>query len=356
MLGPFIYSYANAKARAIRAWRLTPEDWHILANMPDLGRVIQYLSTTSYSPFIASHTSSVYDSQQTSLAKNEYGGLFKKRLERVLYTRLMEDYAKIFRALGSRRRKELILSLYSRFDGQNLKILLRALFSMRTREEVEHLLFPQCGLSRIPWSDLWALDDISQVEARLGRSVFAQALRFAYPQFQAQGILFPLEIAVDHACFHWLRRSVAALSRGDYRAVHMVVGPFIDFVNISWIIRLRWSYGLQPEQVVNYSLAGGSLIKLKQIGPLSQAKDREEFISRLPARVRQHIQDATSLEEVTGYFRQLLADRVRRAFAGPPFNLGIEVACLLEEEAEIERLVSLVESKHDAGDLKYRSN
>ncbi len=257
----------------------------------------------------------------------------------------MEDYAKIFRALGSRGRKELILSLYSRFDGQNLKILLRALFSMRTREEVEHLLFPQCTLTRIPWQDLWALDDISQVEARLGRSIFAQALRFAYPQFQAQGILFPLEIAVDHACFHWIRRSVAALSQGDYRAVHMVLGPFIDFINISWIIRLRWSYGLQPEQIVNYSLAGGSLIRLREIGLLVQAKDTKEFINRLPARVRQHIKGVIALEEVTGHFRQLFADQVRRVFTGPPFNLGIEVACLLEEEAEIERLVSLIESK-----------
>ncbi len=84
MLGPFIYSYANAKARAIRAWRLTHEDWYILTNMPDLERVVQYLSTTSYSPFIASYSPSVHDSEQTSLSENEYGGLFKKGFERVL--------------------------------------------------------------------------------------------------------------------------------------------------------------------------------------------------------------------------------------------------------------------------------
>ena len=353
MRGAVVYSYANARARAIRSKRLSPEDWHFLKSSPGLERLLQYLSTTHYAPFIMSPEASSSTAAEVAPSIRSYANIAhrvpgllpeKKVVERELYRSLTEDYAKIVRSLRGERQRAVILALYSRFEGENLKILMRALFSGRSRQEVEHLLYPLGRLSRIPWDALWKLQKMSDVRDSLGRTIFGPALRFAFPQFEAQGRLFPLEMAVDHACFKEIVRARETLPRQDRPAARSVIGPFIDLVNISWIIRLRERYGLQPEQIVNYTVPGGQLITLKIIAKLAQAADVASFISRLPVSAARRMEGVVKWEQVVERFRMIFLDSVRRAFTGPPFTIAVELACLLEEEIEIERLVSLIES------------
>ncbi len=347
MRGAVVYSYANAKARAIRSRRLSSEDWHFLKSSHSLERVLQYLSTTSYAPFIASREETA--SSTGSLSSGNAGppsALLpeKKIIERGLYRSLTEDYHKIVRSLRGEKQRALILSLYSRFEAENLKILMRAVFSGRSRQEVEHLLYPLGALTRMPWEELWTFDRMTEVRDRLARTLFGPALRFAFPQFEAQGRLFPLEMAVDRACFQELSRAREALPRADRQAAGSVLGPFVDLVNISWIIRLRERYGLEPEQIVNYTLPGGRLVTLRVIARLVQATDVASFVERLPPPAARRMDDVTDWKQVVERFRLLFLERVRRAFTGPPFTIGVEVACLLEEEMEIERLITVIES------------
>jgi V/A-type H+-transporting ATPase subunit C len=186
--------------------------------------LLQYLSTTSYGRFV-SETTGAFPS--------------RKIVERILYRSLVEDYSIIVRALRGHRERAVILALFSRFEGQNLKILMRAMFSGRTRREVEHLLYPLGRISRIPWEELWGTGSIEEVMGPLSRTVFGPALHYAFPQFSAQGRLFPLEMAIDQASFRQVSERVGVLPRSDRRAAVRVAGSFTDLLNVSWIIRLR---------------------------------------------------------------------------------------------------------------------
>ena len=347
MRSAVVYSYANARARAIRSRRLSAEDWHFLKSSSGFDRLLQYLSTTSYAPFISLQTGTVPPAGTpiSTVSSQVPAGLLEKRtVERGLYRSLMEDYAKIVRSLRGSKQQAVILALYSRFEGENLKILMRALFSGRSRQEVEHLLYPLGTLTRLPWEELWKFQKMADIRDRLARTIFGPAIRFAFPQFEAQGRLFPLEMAVDRACFQEIGRTCRALPRADRKAARSVIGPFIDLVNISWIIRLRERYGLQPEQIVNYTLPGGHMITLQVIARLAQAGDAASFVSRLPVCALRRMKGAARYDQVVDGFRKLFVEKIRRAFTGPPFNIGVEVACLFEEEVELERLVTLIES------------
>ncbi len=344
MRGAVVYSYANAKARAIRSRRLSSEDWHFLESSPGLERLLQYLSTTSYARFITVPEILPSGTPPGTHVTAQAGLPEKKIIERGLYRSLTQDYAKIVRSLRGDRQRAVILALYSRFEAENLKILMRALFSGRSRQEVEHLLYPLGALSRLPWEELWKSGRMTEVRDRLARTIFGSALRFAFPQFEAQGRLFPLEMAVDRACFQELDRAMHALPRTDRQAAHRVLGPFVDFVNVSWIIRLRERYGLQPEQIVNYTLPGGHVITLRVIARLAQAADVASFLKRLPLSAAGQMDGVTEWKQVVDRFRLMFLSEVRRAFTGPPFTIGVEVACLLEEEVELQRLITVIES------------
>ncbi len=324
------YSFVNARARGLRSRRLTPEDWHFLTGAHSLEALLRYLSTTSYARFVPETT-------------GEFPA--RKIVERMLYRSLMEDYSIIVRALRGRRERAVILALFSRFEGENLKIMLRAIFSGRTRQEVEYLLYPLGRISRIPWEELWRTGSVEEIMGRLSRTVFGPALRYAFPQFEAQGRLFPLEMAIDQATFRQISERVGVLPRSDRRAAAGVAGSLTDMLNVSWIIRLRVRYGFRPEQIINYTLPGGKLLTLPVIRRLVLSADMEEFADRLPGPLAQYAGEASRWEDVVPRLHIWFLQMLRRVFRGQPFNLGVETACLLEEEMEIQRLTGLIEAK-----------
>ncbi|NIA09787.1 MAG: hypothetical protein GWP10_08665 [Nitrospiraceae bacterium] len=195
------YAYPNAKVRALRSRRLTPQDFHFLLEAKDISSFLAYLATTSYGPIVSELGDRVPD----------MGGL-----ERQLARFLMEDYAKVVRSLRGKRVQELVLALFSRFESENLKVLLRALFSGLGRHSVSYLLYPLGGLSTLPWDKLWACNNPAEALELLIPTPFGRAIKHAIPQFEVQGRLFPLEMALDLSCFQRLKQAISSLrSRSD---------------------------------------------------------------------------------------------------------------------------------------------
>ena len=111
MRGAVVYSYANAKARAIRSRRLSSEDWHFLKSSRSFERVLQYLSTTSYAPFIVSRETALSTGSLSSGNAGPPSAVLpeKKIIERGLYRSLTEDYHKIVRSLRGEKQRAVIL-------------------------------------------------------------------------------------------------------------------------------------------------------------------------------------------------------------------------------------------------------
>ncbi len=325
------YAYPNAKVRALRSRRLTAQDRHFLLEARDFSSFLAYLVTTTYGRALPD-----LEEEKTD------PGVLERRLARSL----MEDYAKVARSLRGKRQQELVLALFSRFESENLKVLLRALFSGRGKQPVAHLLYPLGKLSALPWDDLWACNNPAKIADLLICNPFGQALKHAIPQYNVQGRLFPLEMALDLSCFQRLKQAISGLrSRSDRKAAKRILGPYVDILNISWVIRLKIHYGLSHEEIVNYSLPGGELLTLSHLHRLARAEDISSFLEQMPRSLQREVGEVRDWEDFHTYLETWLLRLIARLFAGPPFHIGIEIAFLLEKEMELTSLITLLEAK-----------
>lgn len=329
------YGYLNAKVRSLRSDRLSEQDHHFLLAAKDLRTALSYLATTSYSTCLT-------DSGQV-LPQMQY-------LERQLARPVLDHYTKITLSVRGAKERQVLRALFSRFESENMKIVLRSLFGGLSREYVSHLLFPLGRLSTLDWESLWVCRSVRALVEHLKPNPFGQPLRHALPQFEAQGRLFPLEMALDFSCFRLIWRSIHALTcRADRSVMQRVLALYIDILNILWVIRIKIDFGLAPEEVINYTLPEGNLITLAHINRLSRSSDIEGFIKALPAVLQTELAGIQEWQAVgrrlEGYFLKILA----RVFSGQPFHLGIPVAYLLEKEIELANLITVLQSK--ANDL-----
>lgn len=325
------YGYPNAKVRGLRSRQLTEQDHHFLLAAKDLSTLLSYLGTTSYGTYLP-------DPRQ--------GTPELPALERQLSRPLMQDYAKIIRSLPGQKERDMILALFRRFEAENLKLVLRALFMGLAKEEVAHLLYPLGQLSNLNWNSLWASKTFTELLEHLRSGIFGRSLLHALPQFEAQGCLFPLEMALDFSCFRCLQQAVQNLShRSDRMAAGKVLGSYIDILNISWVIRLQTAYGLSPEEIVNYTLPQGDQVTLSCLNQLARAKDVTTFISRLPAVFQHEVVAVRHWHTISIRLQTWFLKVLARMFAGPPFHIGIAIAYLLEKEIELTSLITLLQAK-----------
>lgn len=325
------YAFPNARVRGLRGRRLSERDMHFLVQAQDLAALLEYLSTTSYGEV---------------LPPLEHGMRIPAALERSLARPLLQDYARVFRALGGRRQRAVVKALFSRYEAENLKLLLRARRRGLSRRDVSHLEYLLGQLSTLAWEALWSADGVREIAEVLGRSPFGRALRHALPEFEAGERLFTLEMALEIAALQQLEEVEADLPRGaDRRHVRHVLGPYVDALNCLWVSRLKVHYGLSPEEVVNYSLPGGEWLTLPRLHHLARAEDLEQFLERVPPAFRKATQGLATWSDLRPRLEAWLAGRLSRVFVGPPFHLGVELAYLLEKEVELSRLVSLIQAK-----------
>lgn len=331
------YSYLNAKVRGLRSRKLTKEDFHFLQTVKDLTVFLSYLSTTSYAPYLPEHPTAL-----SELAS----------LERKLSKPLMEDYGKVSRCLHGHRERKIIYALFRRFEEENLKLLLRALFAHQSRVDVAHLLYPLSRVSDVDWNTLWGVESIPELIERVPYKEFRQSLKHAYPQFEAQGRLFPLEMALDQSCFALLLKAVQELGSHDRKSAHNILGPYIDTLNISWVIRLKTMYGFSPEEIINYTLPQGGQITLSCMSCMARAENIGDFIACLPVALQREILPADSYTAIANYLGTYLVRILARVFIAAPFHLGTAIAYLLEKEIELTTIISLLQGKamHLEGD------
>ncbi len=325
------FAYPNAKIRALRASLLTVQDMHFLEESKDLKGFLSYLATTSYAPYLPEGAAEGLQGLST--------------LERSLARPLMEHYAKIAKAFKVSGEQALVLALFSRFEAENLKILLRCLHSGLRRFQVAHLLYPLGVLSRLPWEELWESSNISSLVARLRGRAFGRALQHALPRYEVQGNLFPLEMALDLSSFRQIEEAISRLKVKQNRKMALeIVGSYVDILNISWIIRLRRVFNLSPEEIVNYSLPGGTL-PLVLIHRMARAENLDMFLREIPSSLSRALAGVRDWGEIGPQLNRWLLKRLRRIFSMPPFHVGVALAYLYEKELELRDIISLLEEK-----------
>ncbi len=331
MLGQaFKYSYINAKVRTIYSDRLKNRDWTILKDSANENAFVQYLSTTYYGPYLA------------EILKGAQKGLHF--LERQIYQALFTDYQKIIRALKPPE-GQVFYGLFSRFEAENLKTLLRTKKTGLSKKDVIHLLYPVETLSKMDWQELWKAGSLSEAINLLSDTSFGTSVAHALPQFEAHGRLFPIEMAIEIASYRQIWEAVSALSsKKDRQMARMLIGELVDTLNIYHIARLRFIYALSTEETLNFTYPGGYILNLKRLHDISRATDMKSLVSSLPSPLRAILEGTDSLSQMRMVLQDWLLKRIKGVFLTLPFHLGVEIAWVIYREMEIEAILRIFET------------
>lgn len=322
----FRYAFAQARTRAMKSRLLNHDDWHYLLRMQSLKDFFSYLNATDYAPFLSNAAAFGTDAKSFSLS---------------LHDALFKDYIKLINALP-KSRSPVLYGLLARYEAENIKTLLRGIWQASPDASIRPMLYRLGALSRLPVDAILEARQVPAAVDLLNKTVFHAPLVHALALFRTQDRLFPLEITADMAAFRLLADRIGKLRGIDRNTATRLAGAFADGVNLSWLVRFRWMYGLSPEEIINYSLPLGRHITLRDIGALARTADLPAFLEVLPHPYRGALEMVQQWRQVQPFFQTWLVAELYRVFRKDPFHIGLPISYILLKEMEVKALEGLV--------------
>jgi V/A-type H+-transporting ATPase subunit C len=333
MSGVSDYAALNARVRAMYSEKLSPDAWARLEEAPDLRTTIGYLKDTVYGP----HLERVAEENLTP-----------RRTVYQIQGRIADLYRTIIQWAPETSRPVLD-RVYRHFEVDNLKAVLRGVETGAAWQKVQFVLFPFGPASAMPGEKMSASGDMRSAVEKIRGMPYYQTLDHAMARYQAEGSVFPLEVALDLDYWRNLWTAVHHLTGQDRGQCIRIIGSWMDMNNLLWAIRYRVYHRLSEEEIINYTLPFGYRVKDEDIRGIAAGAD----IAQVASRVYPEVADMETLLAAPRSGLPILEVRMRRhiarecraALAGYPFQLGIPLAFALLAEMETQDLTLIVESK-----------
>ena len=232
------YPASYARMRGLKGKLLGKDQLEIFLGVSDVESITSVLSRSSYSEQLRG---------ATGLAQVEHG----------LKQDLALSYMKILTFLRGRPAR-FVQALLDRFELLNVKSIVR-MFARGSTEElsVEPLIFSLRRYHTIPVEDALKAEDLESLMELMKRTPFARALEIGYRQYEDEGEIFPLELALDLDYYDRLWKAMDALGPLDKHNTARLLGIRYDITNIIWMLRFKEYRGFSPEQLLQYIIPHG---------------------------------------------------------------------------------------------------
>jgi V/A-type H+-transporting ATPase subunit C len=253
------YPASYARMRGLKGKLLGREQLEDFLGASDTESIISALTGTVY----AQHLRDI-----TDLPRIEHG----------LKQDLVLSYIKLLTFLRGRSAR-FISALLGKFELLNLKSIIRSLARTSDEEDsVEPYIFPLGKYHTIPIEAALETDDLEDCIALMSKTPFARPLEIGYRQYEEEGRLFLLELALDLDYYDRLWKAMDDLGSVDKLNAARLLGIQYDTSNIVWILRFREYYDLSPEQIFQYIIPHGWKIRGKLFWEVAAENDVTEAI------------------------------------------------------------------------------
>lgn len=330
------YAGANARVRGLWSYLLDAETWRHLIAADTLDDALTLLRGTPYAEV---------------LTTTEGRSLNIEGIEHRLLGRAAENCRKCMTFLRGASRT-LLLVWWQHFELENLKALFRGVQQGMERERIAALMMPLGDYSTLPWEALLDERSVSGLVDRLVGTHYINPLRNAFSAYEREQSTFPLEVALDIRYYRDLYAAIKKLDAAGREEAHLLLGTYLDILNILWAFRYRVYYGMSAEEIVNYTIWHTFHTDVALIRSIALGATPIEVIQRVWGT---HAVDYSPLMGLESAFEMMpmletvllrywyrLARQMRHGF---PFRIGVILAYLILEELEILDLVRILEAK-----------
>ena len=257
-------------------------------------------------------------------------------LEQSIIRAQLADILILMRAAGDARNFLQYWAL--RFEITNLKAIIRGKLSKAPVAMVRQELSDMGFLTSLPVEELLQTEDIDELLRRLETTPYADMVRFARRAFEAQPRLFDLDAALDRRYYHGLVERARPLEDTLGASFRKIMELHIDRINLTWLLRFRFTYKLPPAQV--YFLLIPSLYPLSSgvLKELSVLNRMEDMLEMLPEHYRNWLKDAHDVNHVAGILETRFAERAQSVLrsSAPAFSRAF--AYLMLRDRDLRRV------------------
>ncbi|MFC6787551.1 V-type ATP synthase subunit C [Halobaculum halobium] len=323
--------YVNARVRSRRASLFEEDDYRKLVRM----------SPAEIARFM--EESPAYESEINALG-SRFSGV--DLIEYALNASLAEDFEDILHWCEGTLYGHVARYL-RKFDAWNVKTVLRGIYADTEREAVADDLIRAGEFNDRLLDRLLDVGSIEEAVEALSSTVFGDALADALDDYESEGVLVPLENAVDRAYYDLLRTDdLSGEALSEYREF---LEAEVDFRNAINALRLsRSGADLDPSE---YFIEGGVLFSAGELQQL--ASNTDELTARIrESRYGDQLSDALAeledAESLIGFEHALEAALLKYADSlglVHPLSVTPIVSYVLAKEREVDNIRAIARGK-----------
>jgi V/A-type H+-transporting ATPase subunit C len=258
------YAAVNTKIRAMEGQFLSDEDYRSLFEMDNVRDIVRYLKKSSLGE--------AFDRfDESSLHRGEIEVLLKRYaidiLEKLSYY-FQGPYAKFIQVL------------FMRFEVEDLKVLLRAIYTDRDYIHSFQTFIYIGRYGSLDFDKLAASKSYQEMLNNLKGSLYYEYLAHLKLGGEQED-KFIIEMALDQAYVSIYKRHLEHLSSHEKEVIYKLQGMRSDLLNLQWIYRGKKFYHLAPELLFNYCIRFGGRLNDAALKDLCYSGDIAELEQKM---------------------------------------------------------------------------
>ncbi len=326
------YEYVTARVRSRRAKLFSEDDYRKLIRM-GTGEIARFMEESEY------------ETEMNALGAR-YSGV--DLIEYALNRNLAKHFHDLLR-WSNGALYDYIVRYLRKFDAWNAKTVLRGKYSDAEQAEIQDDLILAGEFDEDLLDSLVAAGSVVDVIAGLEGTIFYDPLVEAQSDYEEDGVLVPLENAIDRSFYESLITGLSDTSNRATKLYKEFLEAEIDFRNVRNVLRLVQSGAdIDPE---DYFIDGGYLFDRSAVRRV--ASNRDELIadlldSRYGNELEDAIQSLDSAESLIRFehaldgallnYSQTLSNRY-------PLSICPVLAYILAKERETENIRAVARGK-----------
>jgi len=258
-----------------------------------------------------------------------------RSLEARIVAILLDETRILLRPLTGLAR-QFLLYWIERFEVSNVKSLIRAKMAGESAAATAGRLLDLGDFTRLDAEALMRAEDVAELMRRLERTVYADIVRNARQAFEESHDPFILDATLDRAYYDGLIRRARGVGAGaDFGRL---MADLVDRINLVWLLRFRFNYGLPPAQVYYLLLTPGYRLAPALLRGLVGRDDVAAVLAGLPEELARPLLGAESIPEIAGRLERLALGHARAVLARIGDPLARALAYLILREAGLRDL------------------
>lgn len=257
-------------------------------------------------------------------------------LEQSIIRAQLADILILMRAAGGARSFLQYWAL--RFEITNLKAIIRGKLSKAPLTIIRQELSDMGFLALLPIEELLQTEDIDELLRRLETTPYADMVRFARRAFEAQPRLFDIDAALDRRYYHGLVERARPLEEALGNGFRKIMALHIDRINLTWLLRFRFTYNLPPAQVYYLLIPSHYQLSSSVLKDLSVLNRMEDMLEMLPEPYRKWLTAARNVNQVAGILEGKFTGTAQSVLRSPAPAFTRAFAYLMLRDRDLRRV------------------